>query len=297
MNTLPHVTVALCVKNAAASIQEAVKSIIDQDYPHELIELIVVDGFSNDQTTRIISEALQESDVKYTVRYENKGLGEARRIAAKEAKSEYILWVDGDLILANDYLRKSVGYMQRNPKIGIAAGRFNSMSGSNLISTLENLEWITGDYQKRNCSNKSPESVCIAGSICRIEAINQAGGFDSQITGAGEDVDLAYKMAKAGWKMDFGVKATLWHKEKETWKGVWKENFWYGYGAHLLQHRYRGKKPSSSLTTALKNFFVAYRLTKRKEALFLPLFYLFTKIAWSFGFIRAHSNNYGHGCC
>jgi glycosyltransferase involved in cell wall biosynthesis len=54
----PKVTVGICVRNCADYIKEAIASIIDQDFPHDLMELIVVDGCSEDKTLKIIRAAL-----------------------------------------------------------------------------------------------------------------------------------------------------------------------------------------------------------------------------------------------
>ena len=49
----PKVTVGMCVKNCAATIKEAIESVLNQDFPHELMELIIVDGNSEDETLSI----------------------------------------------------------------------------------------------------------------------------------------------------------------------------------------------------------------------------------------------------
>ena len=58
METEVEVTVGLCVKNSEATVERAVNSIIAQDYPQELMELLIVDGSSRDKTIPIIKERL-----------------------------------------------------------------------------------------------------------------------------------------------------------------------------------------------------------------------------------------------
>jgi glycosyltransferase involved in cell wall biosynthesis len=59
-----RVTTGLRVKNSEATIEEAMDSILYQDFPHELIELIVVDGYSTDKILLIIKEAVLNNDIK-----------------------------------------------------------------------------------------------------------------------------------------------------------------------------------------------------------------------------------------
>ena len=55
----PVVTIGLCVKNNEKTVREAVDSIVDQDFCHDLLEVIVVDGCSLDLTLAIIRDALK----------------------------------------------------------------------------------------------------------------------------------------------------------------------------------------------------------------------------------------------
>ena len=76
----PRVTVGLVTKNCADYIQDAITSIVKQDFPHDLMELIVVDGYSKDNTLSILKENLDKTNLKYRIFYENEGLGQARQM-------------------------------------------------------------------------------------------------------------------------------------------------------------------------------------------------------------------------
>lgn len=102
----PKVTIGVCVRNCEDLIREAIGSIINQDFPHEFMELIVVDGYSQDETLRIIRDVLKKTDMKTRIFYEKEGLGRARQIVVDNASGEYIVWVDGDMVLSMDFVRK-----------------------------------------------------------------------------------------------------------------------------------------------------------------------------------------------
>jgi len=288
----PVVTIALCVKNAGSTIKEAMSSVINQDYPHEMMELIIVDGCSKDNTMQILRGALSASDLSSRVFYEGKGLGYARQLAVENAGGSYIVWVDGDIVLGKDYVRKLVDFMEQNPKVGMTSGRFCLSHTAGVVATLENIDWVVGDYQKRQGSARDPSRICCAGSVFRVEALRQAGGFDEQIKGAGEDMDVGYRMTKCGWLLRFGIDARLQHRSKETWKSVWDENFWYGYGGHYVLHKHEANLPVLSLVEAIRRFLIAYPITRRKIVFLLPFAYLFGRTAWFSGFVKAHIQGY-----
>jgi glycosyltransferase involved in cell wall biosynthesis len=297
----PIVTVGLCVKNNEATIKEAVESIVNQDFPHELMEVIVVDGCSKDQTLSIIKEAFSKTDIKVRVFSENKGLGFARQIVVDNALGKYILWVDGDIILSKNYVKQHVDFMEQHPDVAIAVGSFGFLPDENLVAFLENISYVVASFRHRGKSTS--KLLGTEGSILRIEAVRMVGGFDPNIKGAREDTELAYRIKSAGWKFH-KTNAILCERQRRTWSDLWKQYFWYGYGLHFVQHKNKGRNifidDSKDKTiigrarTCMRISFHAYKLTLRKAAFLLPLNYIFKKTALLFGFVVAHMDDYGH---
>ncbi len=288
------VTIGLCVKDCEATIKEAIDSLLGQDYSHELMELIVVDGHSRDRTLSIIEKQVSKADIRYRFFYENKGLGTARQIVADNASGDYIVWVDGDMILAKDHVSRQVGFMEDHPDVGIGGGKFVMWPKANLVATLENIEWVVQNHECGQKAASKPLRNYCGGSIYRVKAIRQVGGFDDRIKGSGEDLDIELRMTDAGWLLYFTTDAKFHDRRKETLGGLWNENFWYGYGGHYIFHKNRKRVEASALLAGLRRSFLAYKLTHRKVVFLLPLQYAIKKIAWYFGFAKAHFDGYGH---
>ena len=297
MESKLKVTVGLCVKNEEANIKEAIGSILNQDFPHELMELIVVEGYSKDKTLAIIEENLQKTDIKYEFFHENKGLGTARQIVVENAHGDYIVWVDGDMTLPRDYVRKQVEFMERNPAVGIGQGKYGMCPGASLVATLENIVYVVDSLKYGG--KAIPRLPGTEGSIYRVKAIRQVRGFDEHIKGAGEDIEAAYRIRAAGWLL-YMTQAVFYERCKETWKNLWDQYFWWGYGGHYLFHKDRRINPIYEMLplvgflAGLFRSFIAYKLTRRKVVFLLPLHYTFKRIAWCFGFAKGHTDGYGH---
>lgn len=294
MHPSVKLTVGFCVKNNESTVKEAIDSIICQDFPPEHMELIVVDGYSKDQTLSIIKNALAKSGITARFLQENKGLGIARQMVVDNARGDYIVWADGDMVLAKDHLSKQVSFMESHLNVGIAGGKFAMYPGENLIATLESIEWMVTDYIHGNKASLRPTLHRAGGCIYRVEAIREAGGFDTKINGALEDLDAEYRIGKLGWYTYFTTDAIFNDRRKETLKGIWRENFWYGYGGHYFLHKYRKNVSSSALLAGLKRSFIGYKLTGKRIMFLFPLQYYFKKIAWYVGFVKAHLSGYGH---
>lgn len=287
-------TIGFCVKNSEATVKEAIDSVVSQDFPQELMEVIVVDGHSADTTLLIIEDVLLNSGIESRFFQENSGLGIARQIVVDNADGDYIVWVDGDMVLASDHVSKQVKFMESNPKVGIAGGKFAMYPGESLIARLDSIEWIVADYIHGEKASTKPVLHRAGGCIYRVKAIRQVGGFDCNINGALEDLDAEYRIGEIGWYTYFITDAVFQDRRKETLKAIWRENFWYGYGGHYFLHKFRKKISTSALFAGIQRSIVAYEITHQKMAFLLPLQYAFKKIAWYFGFLKAHFDSYGH---
>ncbi|MEM2506695.1 MAG: glycosyltransferase [Nitrososphaeria archaeon] len=286
------VTIGLCVKNCANTICETLNCIINQDYPHKLIEVIVVDDNSSDETLARTVSMLSGSSLNFKVfSTKGKGLGFARQLVVKNAYGKYIVWIDGDMVLPKNYISRQVEFMERNPKVAQARAKWGVMNEKSLPAILESFR-LLGHFR----NGGSPHLVGIGGSICRVDVLRLIGGFDENIRGAGEDIDLAIRLASFG---KFAINdAVFYHRFRETWKGLWQQYYWYGYGIHYVNSKHRGiisiwkHLPHVSFFAGLLQALTVFRLTKLKIAFLLPLQYIFKYSAWINGYIKSHLDGY-----
>ncbi|MEM1540970.1 MAG: glycosyltransferase [Candidatus Bathyarchaeia archaeon] len=291
------VTIGVCVRNCESTILEVVKSIVAQDYPHEFLEVIVVDGYSSDKTVQIVERALSGSDIKSRVFFENKGLGYARQLVVDNAQGKYVVWVDGDMILPKDFVRKQVEFMEKNPKVGIGRAMYGIWPKLGPIAYLENIPFVVESFRSKKAV---PLGICgTEGAIHRLDAIRQVGGFDINIKGAGEDIELAQRILANGWSAQV-TPAFFYELCKESWKDLWNQYAWWGRGGHYLFHKGIDRStpikmsPLGGFIAGVLRFPFAYKLTRRKLLFLLPFHYAFKRLAFCYGFTKAHFEGYGH---
>lgn len=286
------VTIGLCVKNSEATIKDAVNSIITQDYPIEQIELLIVDGSSKDKTIQIIKDTLIHTQLQTKIFSENQGLGKARQTVVTNAQGDYVVWVDGDMILPRDFIRRQVDFMETNPEAGIGKAKYSVNPKEKLVVSLENIEFLINYNQGGQTDLKY---LGTSGCIYRLEAIRKAGGFDENFKGVGEDMDAEYRIRSNGWKL-YITDAFFYEQRRDSWQGLWKEYFWHGYGFNSLLKKNREMVnvykilPPVAIFIELMRIPTAYRLTHKKAAVLLPFHYLFKRIAWFLGFIQSRWN-------
>lgn len=280
------VTVGFCVLNEEKNIMTAIESVVRQDFPHECIELIFVDDGSTDNSLQIINEFVSKTDFRSKVfSTKRRGLGPARQTVVENASGDYIIFVDADSTLSSTYVSKQMAVMEMYPTVGIASGLFGIYPDDNWVATLENINYVITRLNQKG--KMTSNLISTAGSTMRVSALRQVGGFSPDITGSQEDIDVAFRLKRAGWQ-SYISDAVFYHQFKKTWKGLWQQHFWYGYGLHFLLSKNKGQNALRDKSVDRILFSSkAYKLTGRKAVFLLPLNFIFKKAALLFGFLAA----------
>ncbi len=283
----PRVTVGICVKNSEDSIKETIDSIVAQDFPQEFMEVIFVDDGSEDETLYTICSYVPRMDMTVKIFYhEWKGLGISRNVVVNSANGDYIIWVDGDMVLPSDHVRKQVEFMDKNSQVGISKARYGKINVESVVAFLENVLFMVYDSKGELVDSRLPGT---GGSIYRVEAIRQVGGFDKRMRGAGEDLDAAFRIKNSGWLLKQSS-AIFYEKRVQTYHGLWRKWFWYGFGLSDLYCKHRGifslfrMNPLAGVINGFLRMADAYKLTRRKSVILLPFHFAFEMTAWCIGF-------------
>jgi glycosyltransferase involved in cell wall biosynthesis len=291
----PIVTIGMCLHNCQNTLSEAIKSVSDQVFPHEKMQLILVDDGSIDRTLKIAEDIVSKIDIQTTVfKTEWCGLGNARNLILANADGEYITWVDSDEILTPSYIQKQVEFMEKNPSVGITAGSFALVPG-NLILNLELMPSIISHAtfnKPQSLLWKTKKAIGTGGTTFRTKALRQVNGFDKRFKGVGEDINVVIRIRNSGWliQLNDGVFYEL-HNGMSTLRDLWIKYYWYGCGGYQLHVETRGAfslprmSPPAGFITGFVLSIYSYKLKRQKSMFLLPLHYCFKTIAWMVGFM------------
>lgn len=117
-------TAIICTYNRAKYIGNLLESIAANDLPKSEYEILLVDNNCTDNTREIchaFAAAHPEVQFRYTVEPEQ-GLSAARNKGIKEAKGEYLVYIDDDALVDTWYLRTIYEYMVAHPEISAVGG-------------------------------------------------------------------------------------------------------------------------------------------------------------------------------
>lgn len=111
-------SVIIPVYNGDRFLSETIDSILEQTYQH--FEIIIVDDGSTDNTHKVLSRYLEDSELRIQYVYqENQGVAAARNKGFSLARGQYIAFLDQDDIYLPQKLEKQVDIFTRYPDLGI----------------------------------------------------------------------------------------------------------------------------------------------------------------------------------
>ena len=113
------VSVIMPSYNTARYIQEAIESVLAQDYPHK--ELIIIDDGSTDGTPELVRGY---GDRVTLITQQNQGSAVARNAGLQAAQGEYIAFLDSDDVWLPGKLGDQVQHLERHPEIGMVFARW-----------------------------------------------------------------------------------------------------------------------------------------------------------------------------
>lgn len=115
---LPKISIVIPTFNAAITLERAIKSLVNQNYPN--LELILMDGGSSDETTDIAER--YKSYFTHIISEPDRGQANALNKGFKLATGELFGWLCADDELAPDALFHFVELFQTNPDVNLVTG-------------------------------------------------------------------------------------------------------------------------------------------------------------------------------
>ena len=135
---------------------------LEKEKPQEVANEIQVNGISVNVTDRSALENAFNQVGKFD-------------IVVANAEGDFILWVDGDMTISSDFVRKLVGFMDQHCEAGIAKGKQALKPGANLLATLETYARAASRMVNYKSKTASLKTLGTGGAIYRIEALREAG--------------------------------------------------------------------------------------------------------------------------
>lgn len=228
MSSEPLISVVIPCRNEVRAIAATVRAILQSDCKD--IEIIIVDGMSDDGTRPVLGE-LTEMDPRIRVIDNPKKLTPyARNLGVKDAKGEYIAIVDARNILARDYLTILRRTLTSYPLVGCVGGDFqhiyNTLEGRAISMAMESKFGVGGGNYRTMQSDAYVDTVGIP--MYRRGIFQELGYFDESLT-RNQDDDFNFRVRKAGHQILYVHQAKATYLVRGSLKKAFKQYQQYGY--------------------------------------------------------------------
>lgn len=209
-------------------------------------EIIVVDNDSSDGSVEMIEKDFPR--VKLIQKYKKRGFGANNNFGIKVAKGKYILLLNPDTeIVDKNTFKEMIEWMNKHPKAGLAScallnpdkktyqgsgGYFPTLTRvfawmtflddipfvDTLVKPYHPLHGWSPFYKGEDYFKKSHEQDWVTGAyyLIRKEALDEVGVFDEDFFLYVEEVELSYRIKKAGWEVWYLPKWVIVHYGQST---------------------------------------------------------------------------------
>jgi glycosyltransferase involved in cell wall biosynthesis len=219
-------TVVIPAYNRAGILKKALDGYRIQSPSGLIRELIVVDDGSTDNTEAVVEEV--SKDCEFAVRYirqSNKGPAAARNVGIREAQSQLILFTDSDIVPERDLVSQHVKWHSENPEDSFAVLGYVTWPREPKPTPF--MKWygeagpLFAYRQFRNKREISYRFLYTCNLSLKAKFLRTHGQFDEDFKSAAwEDIELGYRLSKAGLRLLYNPQALAYHNQFFTFADV-----------------------------------------------------------------------------
>ena len=237
----PFVSVVMPIRNEARWIGRSLSSVLAQDWPAARMEILVVDGMSDDGTGSVVAEMLSHAGSPASARLmENPGriVSKALNKALDEAVGDVIVRVDGHCEIPPDYVSRCVQLLTEKgaDNVGGRVVTVGDTVGSRAIASAMSSPFGVGGARFRY-SNKPGWVDTVPFGAWPREVFDRIGRFDEELV-RNQDDEFNFRLTQAGGKIWFDPSIRSVYRSRATLSSLWRQYFGYGlYKVRLIQKR------------------------------------------------------------
>ena len=231
----PDISVAIVSYNTRDLLRACLRSLLARQADGEAsLEVIVADNGSSDGSPDMVRAEFPSVQVIETG--ENLGFGRANNLALQNAKGRAYCLLNSDAELLPGALSLPLASLDDDPKIGLVGGQLLWPDGHPQTS-YGNDPTLAGVFREQTflsalgrAHTAAPfvaptdvDQICGAFMLIRPQAWREMGGFDPHYFMYNEDVDLNFRLRRAGWRVVFLPQAHITHHLGASSSADWRK--------------------------------------------------------------------------
>ena len=232
----PFVSIIIPCRNEEKYIGKCLDSIIANDYPKDKLEVLVMDGMSEDGTRGVVEKYVKEYSFIKLLRNPKKIIPVAMNIGIKNAKGDIILKLDAHSAYQKDYISKCIRYLKEYNADNVGGiwkivPREDTLLGKSIALALSSPFGAGNAYYRIGVTE--PKWVDTVPYGCYKKEVFERIGFYDENIARSEDVALNSKLRKSGGKILLVPEIVIYYyarsKLNEFYRHIFDNGFWITY--------------------------------------------------------------------
>lgn len=231
-NIYPFVSVLLVTRNEKDYVKMSLLSLINQTYPKDKFEIIVIDGNSTDGTLDVVKElqrVYKNNGIHIRIEHNpQKILSAGWNIGIKSSIGDYVVRIDAHATAETDFIEKSVKTIQRVDAVCVG-GKLTSKSlagEEDIISLVLSSPFGVGNSSFRVSEEEGYADTAVYG-LYEKAIFEKVGYFDETMV-RNQDIEMHSRIKKAGGKFYFNPDIKSTYYTRNTVKKLLKQAFGNG---------------------------------------------------------------------
>ena len=235
----PGVSILVPCHNEGANIIETISWLKKIKYPD--YEIIAINDGSSDDTGQILDTLAGKVKRLRVVHLEtNQGKARGLTLAALSAKNEFLVCIDGDVVLDPWAVHWMVWHLVTSPRVGAVTGNPRIRNRSTLLGKIQVGEFSSIIGLIKRAQRVYGRVFTVSGAVAsfRKSALQQVGFWDTDMIT--EDIAISWKLQLNFWDIRYEPHALCWLLMPETFKGLWQQRLrWAQGGMEVFFNNFR----------------------------------------------------------
>ncbi len=222
------VSVIIPCRNEVKSIVQTVRAILNSH--HKNLEVLVVDGMSDDGTRSLFGELTDEDSRVHVIDNLKMLTPYARNLGVKNAKGDYVLIVDSRNTLSRDYISILMSNLIEHPNVACVGGNLqhvhDSHEGRMISLAMESKFGVGMDSYRTAVKDSYVDTVAVP--LYHRYIFKEIGFFDENLT-RNQDDDFNFRVRRKGYQVLYVHEAKATYLVRGSFKKAFKQFQQYGY--------------------------------------------------------------------
>ncbi len=224
----PYVSIVIPMRNEEEHIQNCIDSIFKNDYPNDKLEVLVIDGSSEDNSKKMVEKSISNGRKIRLFDNPRKIVPTAMNIGIREARGDIIIRMDAHALYPEKYIARCVQQLTANKADNV--GGVQEAVGTNYISKAIAIATTNpfgvGDALYRYGREEQWVDTVFLGAWYKT-TIEKLGGFNEEMV-VNQDYEFNYRLRKAGGRILFSPEIRSHYFVRGSLTALMKQYFRYG---------------------------------------------------------------------